>query len=204
MLRIENQVKSKVSMKRGIRKKVKRLLERIHNKISYKIFYKSNIKEYQGDSSLGCDEKGRDIESGIKQYVRVLKDRNLKIHTLLVLGSRVKGRWTPKSDVDVTIITSSLPKQGSNLISKRLFSLKIHILYSDMPLFLGVEPSVCLTREEFIKRLEQFEVESLDAILYGKVIYDDGFLQMARSKYADMEKRLGLDQVAIKEKLILV
>jgi len=175
-------------------------------KVLYKILSSSNIaiEKYRGNSSFGCDDRGRDVESGIYKYAELLKRRNLKIHTILVLGSRTKGTWIPESDVDVTIISSSLPKKGRNLISKRLYDLKVRFLFSDRPLYLGIEPSVCLTKEEFLKNLDQVDIQALDAIFYGRIIYDDGFWQMVKERYKELERKYRLDGIPLKEKLRVV
>jgi len=201
--RIETQIKRKIAMKQGYRKKLKKILEMTLRKVSYKIFSSSDIEigEYRENSSLGCDEFGRDVGSGLHKYAELLKRRGLKIDTILVLGSRVKGTWVPESDVDVTIISSILPKKGRNLISKRLYDLRVRFLFSDRPLCLGIVPSACFTRDEFLKSLEQFDIQALDAIFYGQVIYDDGFWQMVKEKYNDFERKHRLDRIMLKEKL---
>jgi predicted nucleotidyltransferase len=201
--RIDSQVERKIAMKRGYRKKIKTTLERSCRKILHRLFFSSaaEIKRYEGDSSFGCDEFGRDVESGIHKYVKLLENREVKIHTVIVLGSRAKGTWKPESDVDVTIIASNLPKEGKNFISKRLYYLKTRFLLSDRPLYLGIEPSGCVTKEEFIRRLEQFDIQALDAIFFGRVIFDDGFWQTVRQRYEEIEKKYKLNEVQLKEKL---
>jgi len=202
--RITVQIETKTLMKKSNRKKIKRILARILRKILQKVFTASDIEKYDGNSCFGCDEIGRDVGIGLRRYVELLRGRSLNIHTVLVSGSRVKGGWTPESDVDVTIISSNLPKEGKNPVSKRLYDLKTHLLFSDRPLYLGIEPSVCLTKDEFLERLEQFDIESLDAIFHGRVIYDDGFWQVVKEKYKEMEKEFRLNEIPLKEKLLVV
>jgi predicted nucleotidyltransferase len=204
--RVERQIERKMAMKKGYRKKFKVILERMLRKVLLKIFFCSDIKieRYRGNSSFGCDELGRDVEDGMHQYIEHLKDRRLQFHTVIVLGSRVKGAWTPKSDIDVTIIASNLPKEGRNFLTERLFGLIRRIILSDRPLYLGIEPSHCCSKAEFFERLEKFDIQALDAVLYGRVVYDDGFWRTVKMKYREMEKKYALKQIPLKKMLLPV
>jgi len=195
-----------MSLKRGYRKKIKTLLERALLRFFFKLYANSQvqIQKCNENSVFGCDEVGRDIKDGLRHYVRLIRSRRLQVHTLIVLGSRVKATWNPQSDVDVTIIADNLPGEGKNPISMRLFDFRRRILLSDRPLCLGIEPSGCCSRADFLVRLEQFDIQALDAILYGKLIYDDGFWQCAKRKYDNLRKRYGLDGIPLKEMLLLV
>ena len=204
--RVERQIERKMAMKKGYRKKFKVILERMLRKVLFKMFSYSDIEieQYRGNSRFGCDELGRDVEDGMRQYVELLKGRKLQFHTVLVLGSRVKGVWTPQSDVDVTIIASNLPKEGRNFLTERLFGLRRRIILSDRRLYLGIEPSHCCSKAEFLERLEKFDIQALDAVLYGRVVYDDGFWRTVKMKYREMEKKYGLKQIPLKKMLLPV
>lgn len=124
-LQINKKMNAKVAMKKGYRKKVKRLLEKIQRNISIALLSNPQVTiEKYHNSRFGYDTLGRDVETGITKYVQLLKARGIQFHTILVLGSRVKGRWKPTSDIDLTIIASGLPKKGVNAISKRIYALK--------------------------------------------------------------------------------
>jgi predicted nucleotidyltransferase len=120
---------------------------------------------------------------------------------VIVLGSRVKDSWTPRSDVDVTIIADRLPRDGKNFFTKRILGFRRNFLLSDRPLYLGVEPSGCCSRKEFLERLNRFDIQALDAVLYGKIIYDDGFWSMVEARYATIEKRYQIECLPLKEML---
>jgi len=203
---IEFQIRKKMSMKKGYRKKMKVTLEKSFRALSHKIFssLNSEIQRYSGNSMFGCDELGRDVEAGLQKYIRLLKRRGVQMHVVIVLGSRAKGKWGPQSDIDVTIIADNLPKEGRNVITKRLFDLRRRILLSDRPLYLGIEPSGCCSREEFLKRLRQFDIQTLDAVFYGKVIYDDGFWQIVQANYKELSQKYGLEKFPLKEMLVSV
>jgi predicted nucleotidyltransferase len=202
LLKINQEVQKKVAMKKGYRKKIKKNLERIVRKILLIFFTFNNvkIKEFNGSSNFGCDEYGRDVEDGLCKYVGLLKKRGLNVHTVILLGSRVKGVWTPMSDVDVTIIASNLPEKGRNILTKRLSDLRRKIIFSDQPLCLGIEPCV-FSKEEFLESLERFEVNVLDAVFYGHIIYDDGFWSKVKEKYLEIEKKYGLREIPLREQL---
>jgi predicted nucleotidyltransferase len=200
MYKIEREVKQKLKEKKSYKKRLKRALERCLIKILYKISNnKLKVKHYQDNSKFGCDEFGRDIKDGLRKYVKILKSRGLTVHTVVLLGSRAKGRWTPQSDVDVTIIASNLPKEGKNTLLKRLSNLKKCIILSDRPLYLGIEPSGCYSKEEFLKRLKNFDIQTLDAVYYGQIIYDDGFWESVKAQYNEMERKCRLDDLRLKE-----
>ena len=203
---IDEQVAKHLKMKKGIRKKVKKIVEKIRKIILHKIYFKyaDLIKKYNYESNYGCDIFGRDVEDGLNKYIKSLNLDELKINTLIVLGSRVKNRWTPESDIDLTLITDNLPKKGDNAISRRLYYSKIGRIFSDKPFYLGAEISLCYSKKEFIEKLHNFDIHALDAVSYGKVIYDDGFWITIEKEYAQLVEKYGLDPTLLKEKVRLV
>ena len=203
LLQIEERVKNKVAVKKGYRKKLKKNFERLLRKILSTIFSSSSIevKKFNGDSSFGCDEYGRDIEDGLKKYINILKNRGIVLHTVILLGSRAKGLWTSRSDIDVTIIASNLPKEGKSFFSRRLLNLKRSIILSDRPLYLGIEPSGCCSKEEFLERLRSFDIQALDAIFYGRIIYDDGFWSQVMETFNRMDNECQLPKDKLKKLL---
>lgn len=206
MKKVEKQVQKKLAMKRSYKKKIKTAIERSSRRLFYRILNDSKVKVkcYRKNSKFGYDELGRDVEDGLRQYIKVLKSRKLQIHTVIVLGSRVKGGWEPSSDVDITIIAGNLHNEGRNLFTKRLFSLKRKFVLSDRSLYMGIEPSGCCSKTEFLARLEQFDIQALDAIHYGYVIYDDGFWGTVKIKYKEIEKKYGLEKIPLKKMLAAV
>jgi predicted nucleotidyltransferase len=202
MLVIKAQMKRKMGLKTGYRKKVKTILERLSRRIIRKLLSTDvKIRPYDSNSSMGTDELGRDVEDGVRKYVEILKRRGVNIQTLIALGSRVKGTWKPESDVDVTIIAKNLPNEGKNAISRRISDLRIRLLLSDRPICMGIEPSGCCSPRQFLERLEHFDIQELDAVLYGKVIYDVGFWRTAIDRYRTLEKKYRLDAMDLKNML---
>ena len=201
---VEKQIKKKIALKKGYRKKVKVILEKSSRVISRAIFLssKNQIRQYNGDTAFGKDDFGRDVEDGLRLYLHLLKLRGVRIHTVIVLGSRVKGTWKPQSDVDITIIADDLPRDGKNFLSQRIFYWRKRFLLSDRPLYMGIEPSGCSSKEEFLKRLRRFDIQALDAVFYGHIIYDDGFWTTVMKEFEEMNRQYGLEQLPLKKLLI--
>jgi hypothetical protein len=82
-----------------------------------------------------------------------------------------------------------------------LLNLKRCIILSDRPLYLGIEPSECCSKDEFLKKLEMFDINALDALLHGRVIYDDGFWLKAREKGKEIMSKHGLSEELLKRVL---
>jgi predicted nucleotidyltransferase len=197
--KIQFEVDKKIALKRGYRKKAKVLLEKLSRAVC-RPFFQSDVlvKQYDGVGSLGSDEVGRDVQDGARKYVEILKNRGIKIRTVIALGSRAKGSWKPESDVDVTIIADNLPSEALNPISKRFLALKLRVLLSDRPICMGIEPSGCCSRPEFLKRLHDFDIQTLDAVLYGQVVYDDGFWETALEEFSVIAERYELAPLLLK------
>jgi predicted nucleotidyltransferase len=199
LLSVQTQMKRKMGLKKGYRKKAKETFERLFRRCAHAVLSSDiRIKPYDSNSSLGCDELGRDVEDGVRKYVEILKSRGIEIETVIALGSRVKGSWKPQSDVDLTVIADNLPHEGRNSLSKRLNDMKIRLLLSDRPIYIGIEPSGCCSACEFLERLKRFDVQTLDAVLYGKVIYDTGFWRTAIERYRTLEKMYHLENIDLK------
>ncbi len=200
---IEQRIRQKYNWKRKIAFSIMLLKKRLS-----RIFLLTNpcgkcFISKPNTGELGTDELGRDIALYLKKYASLLRKRRVKLHTLIVLGSRAKGRGKPESDVDIMIIASDLPGRSTpeftNAVQK-ILNIRRNFLLTDAPLFIGVEPTAC-SREEFLQWLKEFKVVALDAIYYGKVIYDDGFWKMVLQYFRKIEKKYGLNKTKIKEML---
>jgi hypothetical protein len=127
-----------------------------------------------GLPDLGKDHMGRDAAVGLLYYLQMLLHRKVDVSVLLVVGSRAKGRWTPESDVDTVVILSGISNEANRSS------------FSDIPLFFGISPEV-YTRTEFLEMLKKLDLRALDAILWGVVLYDDGFWSLAQKHYSVLE-----------------
>lgn len=196
---VDKQLRKKIDEKKCKRKvNLKRLFMRFYKLCGYRLFRESalhngNIEKNIQTFDLGVDELGRDVLEGMLSYVGLLKRRGLNVHTVLVLGSRAKGRWKPESDVDALVVASNLPKVNY----ERWFVL------SDRPIYLDINSFGC-TKREFMCLLRQFHLLVLDAIYYGKVVYDDGFWIEEKKKFKEIEKKYELQKTQLKQKILMI
>jgi hypothetical protein len=200
--RIEKEISGRLREKRSSRKKLKSVLEPFYRRVRWAIInsvfpVRISVKRFQGRSIFGCDQFGRDVEDGLFQYVKLLKRRHLEIHTVIILGSRAKGSWKPESDIDVTVVADNLPEEGTNIMNRRVFDSRRHVL-RDTPLCLGIEPTGCCSKKEFLERLKRFDLVALDAIFYGKIIYDDGFWAEVIEAFKELEQVYELSKINLK------
>jgi predicted nucleotidyltransferase len=201
--KIHEQVQQRMSKKYNWKRTPDTLLEMLRRKI-YRRF-SLRYKVVAGPSlhrmdDLGIDQFGRDVSLCLDQYARMLVNRGVRLHTLLVLGSRAKGRSKPQSDVDVLIIASNLPGIDSTEfanIAQKLMNVKRSFLLSDFPINVGVQSSAC-SREEFLRWFKQSKSLALDAVVYGKVVYDDGFWKKVIGLYREIKEETGLNEAELK------
>jgi predicted nucleotidyltransferase len=155
----------------------------LRKKLAYALFgvRNFNIRERTFPYDFGVDEFGRNVADGLAFYIQLLEARGLDLSTVVALGSRAKRQFRPQSDVDVIVIARNLPE------SKR----QIQRIISDTPMFMGLEPDG-FTPEEFLERLEDFDMQVLDAVYYGKVIYDNGFWLEVRRRFDQLDAKYGL------------
>jgi hypothetical protein len=60
-----------------------------------------------------------------------------------------------------------------------------------------VQQSSCCSKTEFIQWLKEFRVIALDAVYYGKVIYDDGFWKEVRRTFEKINKEYHLSRTEL-------
>lgn len=191
--------------KYGWKRTPHKALMRLSTFLSYALFSRKKWDFGEPNVDLGIDEFGRSVFEGMKLYVNILNKRGIKLNTVLVQGSRVKGKWKPTSDIDVTIISEDFPrKKGYPQFFNKLHYLKTLFRLTDIPLGMGVEPSFCCTKKDFMAMLEDFDVHALDAIYYGKIIYDDGFWKDVKNKFKQIEIKYELDKTDLKKMLFVV
>jgi hypothetical protein len=117
----------------------------------------------------------------------------------------VKGRGKPRSDIDVTVIASNLPGRSSPEfpnIPQKILNIRRWLLLNDAPIFMGIQPSLCCSKKEFLQWLSEFRLIVLDAICYGKIIYDDGFWKEVLAEFGEIEDKYGINRMEIKKLLI--
>jgi predicted nucleotidyltransferase len=207
--KVRKEVGLRLSQKYNAKRTVSELLNNAIRKLGKPFLFFSGLKGVGLSAKvpgldLGKDENGRDVACCLQYYVALLRKRKVKIHTLIVLGSRAKGRARSKSDVDVTLIASDLPGKSIPEFTnfpQKIMNIRRQMLLSDFPLLIGVQQSSCCSEAEFMQWLEEFRVIALDAIYYGKIIYDDGFWKRVKLIFAEMDNKYSLSDTEIPELL---
>lgn len=152
--------------------------------------------EAENSHDIGKDEFGRNLGHCVRSYIDLLRRRGLEIHTVVLVGSRAKNRWKPKSDLDIIVIASRLPKGLMMRLSR-------YTVLSDIPLFLGIEPCGC-TKEEFLERLKDLDLMALDAVCCGKILFDDGFWSQVKRDFKKIEDEYCLATRKLELKLSMI
>jgi len=168
---------------------LKRLVNRqLYRLIGVRVSHHAAVPHHNGgtDHNIGRDEFGRDMGANFPRYLQLLRRRGLRVHTVVLSGSRAKSRWNPASDLDIIVIASGLP--GTH----RMNPLIRRTVLSDFPLFLGVQ-SHGFGREEFLQRLVRLDLMALDALCWGRILFDDGFWLIAKTAYERIRDENGLE-----------
>lgn len=118
------------------------------------------------------------IDRDIREYVEGLR-KALKIHSAVVFGSLARGDFKPWSDVDMVIIADDLPKGVERL---RPF-------YTCEDLAIDPRP---YTKEEFLRAIDGIDLTAWDSIRDGRVIFDDGFWELARGRFEEVKREYKL------------
>lgn len=192
---IEDQIRRKLAEKRTWRKPVKGGLQKGLKTLLYllsKTRYTTRLPT-ASNLDLGADEFGRNVATNVCAYARLLRNRGVKLHTVLVLGSRAKARWSPRSDVDLVVIADDLP----DLVYERWYFVR------DSPINMGADVFAC-SRDEFLRYLEEFRILTLDAICYGKIVFDDGFWPKVVARFEELEREYRLERSHIRRILAAV
>ena len=99
--------------------------------------------------------------------------------TIILFGSYARGNYNLASDFDIIVISDRL--KGNPLERTReLYMLNEEFLPVDI---------IAYTRKEFLKALENLSPSALDAMEYGKVLYDNGFYKVAKKKFEELKKK---------------
>ena len=53
------------------------------------------------------------VLSGVRTYIRALKDHGVSVTSAIVFGSQVKGTYDPWSDIDLLVISPQFDEQRS-------------------------------------------------------------------------------------------
>ncbi len=129
---------------------------------------------------LGFTPEGLDVYEGLKDWLKALRDRGVKVRCAVVIGSRARGEWRPHSDTDVLIVVEE----------------DVRIPYLDEGMRIGVEARV-YTAEGLLRALSELRLTPLEAGDHGIPIYDDGFWKLFKEEFERVKARYGLERIDI-------
>jgi predicted nucleotidyltransferase len=194
---IRDQVARKLREKGNWRKPAKDVIRRVLRNLSYRMSKANYPRQLRGSScsglDLGKDNFGRDVAQNLSVYANLLRCRGVRLHIVLVLGSRAKGRWKPDSDVDLVVIADDLPRKHY----ERWFAVR------DAPINMGADICACRP-DEFLEYLKEFRIMALDAVLYGKIVYNDGLWSGILANFTELESKYRLNRYQVAEALWVV
>jgi hypothetical protein len=116
----------------------------------------------------------RIVERYIKKIVRTLKPK-----AVIIYGSAAKGSYGAGSDIDILVISENLPKN---------FLERLKTLYEIDTTNAPIQP-IAYTPQEFERMLNKKHLTALEALEYGLIVYDDGYIQEVVKKFNEMRKR---------------
>lgn len=119
----------------------------------------------------------------VKRYCRNLV-KSLNPRAILIYGSVAKGTFGVGSDIDLLVISDSLP---SNFLNR--LEVLSELNDTEAPL----EPLGYTTTEvDKIIKTGKLNPTVLDVLENGLVLYDDGYFSEVRSLFMKIKKKLGL------------
>jgi thymidylate kinase len=193
---IENQVQNRLQARARWKKWKKGPVTR------FRLFFgrvTREISRRRAVFDLSAINPNADLNAALQSYVKLLQSRGLRVHTVVVVGSRAKNRWHSKSDVDTMVVASGL----SQVFAKSLSLYSRSFVLSDRPLCMGVQ-AYGYTRAEFLEGLENLSLPCLDAVYWGKVFFDDGFWNEVTAMSRDIESQYGIRPSTIRRMLISI
>uniref|UniRef100_A0A7C4NJF4 Polymerase beta nucleotidyltransferase domain-containing protein n=1 Tax=Ignisphaera aggregans TaxID=334771 RepID=A0A7C4NJF4_9CREN len=97
---------------------------------------------------------------------------------MILFGSRARGDYTDRSDIDVLVVADDLPKDPRESFA----------LLRDTS-FVNVNP-IGFNTESFLKKLKDGSVFVIEVIEDGKILYaDNEFLDKVMNIYRDVRKK---------------
>lgn len=117
------------------------------------------------------------IEKELKHFVDNAKD-NIKLHSIILFGSRARGDNTNKSDVDLLIIGEF----QESFLRRPLILDQFNDTKYTLELF-------CYTPKEFHKMFKEGNVMILDALDEGRVLFGTEFFEKYRTRFNELVQK---------------
>jgi predicted nucleotidyltransferase len=115
----------------------------------------------------------------LAEYSKIVSSKLGKF-TGVLYGSMARGDNNLWSDIDFIVISDKLPQNPLK---------RLEFLYSLTETPIEVKG---YTRNEFLKMIEKRNPIALDSLSEGKVIVDDGFWEVAMTKFEEVKNRYEL------------
>jgi len=123
---------------------------------------------------LGLLPDGEEARVLLDSYIEKLRKYGIRIHSVIVIGSRAYGYHTTSSDIDVVVIIDDYHRIRDAI---RLSSGMGYI-----------EPRI-YAKEDVEALLECYDAVLLEALEFGAVYYDDGTWAKLKETYSSKIKK---------------
>ncbi len=120
-------------------------------------------------ADLGLLPDGKEARVLLDSYIEKLRKYGIRIHSVIVIGSRAYGYHTTSSDIDVVVIIDDYHKIRDAI---RLSSGMGYI-----------EPRI-YAKEDVEALMECYDAVLLEALEFGVIYYDDGTWAKLRETYS--------------------
>ncbi len=125
-----------------------------------------------------CGKQDDTIKDALQDYCEGVIKR-FKPLCIILYGSRAKGTFTDKSDVDIIVISNNFNQD---------FLLRIRSLIDANATMLPIEP-LGYTEAEFNSMLESCRLTALDAVKEGIALFGRDYFDRLRVKLNELEKK---------------
>ena len=137
---------------------------------------------------LGLLHDGKEARTILDNYIDKLRKHGIKVHSIVVIGSRAYGYHTTSSDIDIVVIIEDYNK------IREATKLSLGTGY--------IEPRV-YAREDIDALLECYDAVLLEALEFGVVYYDDGTWAKLKERYSGKIKK-NVEFITEKGKIIAI
>ncbi len=112
-----------------------------------------------------------------RDFMEKISQQGIKVRSIILFGSYVRGDFTENSDIDICLIGENLPSNELERRSmRRFYSIPKLSVIAYMP-------------DEFLAMLKNLNPIVMDIVYEGLPLFDDGFFHDAQRLFRDLQKR---------------
>ncbi|MDJ0270690.1 MAG: nucleotidyltransferase domain-containing protein [Aigarchaeota archaeon] len=115
-----------------------------------------------------------------REFMEKISQQKIKVRSIVLFGSYVRGDFTENSDIDICLIGENLPSDELERRSMRGF-------YSAPKLSV-----IAYTPDEFLTMLKDLNPVVMDIVHEGLALFDDGFFDEARQLFRELQKKYSI------------